>query len=364
MPGRDERGGARRPRPAAAAQADGRRAAVEGPRVQLGPHGRDRLPGRHSCRSRSRATRRPARRSPTPRSPRSRPRRTRRGPPTRCKNTSYADDCLLLAARRPPRSVARGPLPNVPALLLSGRLDMRTPVEDAVQREGAAPEVPARDRPRQRARPGRQRRDRLRRQGAGALHGAPHGRAAVPQHVEPAAADPARAAQRSRRSRRPRRCPATAVARCSPRCARSRTRASRAWRPSTAAGSRAAAGCAAAASPPPTPSPARSRCATTATCRASASAAASPWTAPASAAGSPSAAATPARSTCGRRAPPPARSAGAASPSRSARGASAAQAGADAGAFPEIPRAPAGPATAARAARGALTGFTASPDRG
>jgi hypothetical protein len=46
--------------------------------------------------------------------------------------TSYVDDCLLW-----PNDIARpafaGPLPDVPALLLGGRLDLRTPVENATE---------------------------------------------------------------------------------------------------------------------------------------------------------------------------------------------------------------------------------------
>ena len=54
------------------------------------------------------------------------------------KNTSYADDCLLWP--RDDRVAApRGPLPNVRALLLAGRLDMRTPVEDAVRVQALLP---------------------------------------------------------------------------------------------------------------------------------------------------------------------------------------------------------------------------------
>ncbi len=54
------------------------------------------------------------------------------------RNTSYADDCLLWPRDDHPVP-ARGPLPNVPALLLSGRLDMRTPVEDAVKVKALLP---------------------------------------------------------------------------------------------------------------------------------------------------------------------------------------------------------------------------------
>jgi pimeloyl-ACP methyl ester carboxylesterase len=45
--------------------------------------------------------------------------------------TGYVDDCLLWPqdAPRPPFA---GPLPDVPALLLGGRLDLRTPVENAI----------------------------------------------------------------------------------------------------------------------------------------------------------------------------------------------------------------------------------------
>src|SRR4029079_15299903 len=44
--------------------------------------------------------------------------------------TSYVDDCMQW-----PNDIARqpftGPLPDVPALLLGGRLDLRTPIEHA-----------------------------------------------------------------------------------------------------------------------------------------------------------------------------------------------------------------------------------------
>jgi pimeloyl-ACP methyl ester carboxylesterase len=45
--------------------------------------------------------------------------------------TGYVDDCLLwpVDAPRPPFT---GPLPDVPALLLGGRMDLRTPIENAV----------------------------------------------------------------------------------------------------------------------------------------------------------------------------------------------------------------------------------------
>ena len=254
--GRDERRGPRRPRArccgsSAWATARRRRCASS-----AGASPSRRAAWTHSCRSRSRATRRRARRSPTARSPRSRRRRTRRGPPRRCRNTSYADDCLLWPRDDHPSRSAR-PAPERP------RAAARRPPRHAHagrgrrEGQGAAPEVAARHRPRQRPRPGRQRRHGLRRQGAGALHGAPHGRPAVPQHVQPAAADPARPAHalRGPRARAPSR--AIAAGPCSRRCAPSRTRASPAWRPSTAAGCRAAAGCAAAASPRPTPSRAR-----------------------------------------------------------------------------------------------------------
>lgn len=56
------------------------------------------------------------------------------------KNTSYADDCLFWP--RDDRPVPkRRPLPNVPALLLAGRLDMRTPVEDAVRVKALLPKA-------------------------------------------------------------------------------------------------------------------------------------------------------------------------------------------------------------------------------
>jgi pimeloyl-ACP methyl ester carboxylesterase len=52
--------------------------------------------------------------------------------------TSYADDCLQWPAdpRRPPYS---GPLPDVPALLLGGRLDLRTPAENALRTAAELP---------------------------------------------------------------------------------------------------------------------------------------------------------------------------------------------------------------------------------
>jgi pimeloyl-ACP methyl ester carboxylesterase len=52
--------------------------------------------------------------------------------------TSYVDDCLLW-----PNDAARpqfaGPLPDVPALLLGGRLDLRTPIENAVATRALLP---------------------------------------------------------------------------------------------------------------------------------------------------------------------------------------------------------------------------------
>jgi pimeloyl-ACP methyl ester carboxylesterase len=52
--------------------------------------------------------------------------------------TSYGDDCLRWPAdrRRPPFT---GPLPDVPALLLGGRLDLRTPAENALRTAGQLP---------------------------------------------------------------------------------------------------------------------------------------------------------------------------------------------------------------------------------
>jgi pimeloyl-ACP methyl ester carboxylesterase len=48
------------------------------------------------------------------------------------RDTSYADDCMLWPTdTRPP--LPRRPLPDVRTLLLAGRLDMRTPVEDALR---------------------------------------------------------------------------------------------------------------------------------------------------------------------------------------------------------------------------------------
>ncbi len=44
--------------------------------------------------------------------------------------TSYVDDCLRWPQDAPKRPYA-GPLPDVPALLLGGRLDLRTPIENA-----------------------------------------------------------------------------------------------------------------------------------------------------------------------------------------------------------------------------------------
>jgi hypothetical protein len=58
--------------------------------------------------------------------------------PQTVKNTSYADDCMLWP-RDTRRPAPRGPLPNVPALLLAGRLDMRTPVEDALKVKALLP---------------------------------------------------------------------------------------------------------------------------------------------------------------------------------------------------------------------------------
>jgi pimeloyl-ACP methyl ester carboxylesterase len=52
--------------------------------------------------------------------------------------TSYADDCLLWPPDRP-RPPFTGPLPDVPALLIAGRLDFRTPAENA---EATARELP------------------------------------------------------------------------------------------------------------------------------------------------------------------------------------------------------------------------------
>ena len=46
------------------------------------------------------------------------------------RSTSYAEDCLLWPEQSPP-GPSTEPLPDVPALLLSGRLDFRTPVEGA-----------------------------------------------------------------------------------------------------------------------------------------------------------------------------------------------------------------------------------------
>jgi len=46
--------------------------------------------------------------------------------------TGYVDDCLLWP-RDVPRPPFTGPLPDVPALLLGGRLDVRTPIENALE---------------------------------------------------------------------------------------------------------------------------------------------------------------------------------------------------------------------------------------
>jgi pimeloyl-ACP methyl ester carboxylesterase len=45
--------------------------------------------------------------------------------------TGYVDDCILWPGA-PPRPPFTGPLPDVPALLLGGRLDLRTPIENAL----------------------------------------------------------------------------------------------------------------------------------------------------------------------------------------------------------------------------------------
>jgi pimeloyl-ACP methyl ester carboxylesterase len=52
--------------------------------------------------------------------------------------TSYVDDCLQwpVGTVRPPFT---GPLPDVPALLLGGRLDTRTPIENALATRGELP---------------------------------------------------------------------------------------------------------------------------------------------------------------------------------------------------------------------------------
>jgi pimeloyl-ACP methyl ester carboxylesterase len=52
--------------------------------------------------------------------------------------TGYVDDCLLWP-RDVPRAPFSGPLPDVPALLLGGRLDLRTPVENAVETAAQLP---------------------------------------------------------------------------------------------------------------------------------------------------------------------------------------------------------------------------------
>ena len=52
--------------------------------------------------------------------------------------TSYVDDCLRWPQDAPKRPYA-GPLPDVPALLLGGRLDVRTPIENALATAGQLP---------------------------------------------------------------------------------------------------------------------------------------------------------------------------------------------------------------------------------
>ncbi len=54
------------------------------------------------------------------------------------RDTSAADDCLLWPRDDRPRPSAGG-LPDVPSLLLSGRLDMRTPLEDALRVKALLP---------------------------------------------------------------------------------------------------------------------------------------------------------------------------------------------------------------------------------
>jgi pimeloyl-ACP methyl ester carboxylesterase len=52
--------------------------------------------------------------------------------------SSYVDDCLQWP-QDSPRHSFDGPLPDVPALLLSGRLDTRTPMENAIQTQAQLP---------------------------------------------------------------------------------------------------------------------------------------------------------------------------------------------------------------------------------
>ena len=94
--------------------------------------------------------------------------------------TSYVDDCLAWpgdAIRAP----FTGPLPDVPALLLGGRLDTRTPLENA--RATAARAAALDDRGPQGLGPrrARQRHHRLHGAGAGALHRGRRGRPSVPE---------------------------------------------------------------------------------------------------------------------------------------------------------------------------------------
>lgn len=52
--------------------------------------------------------------------------------------SAYADDCSQFPVQPPPPA-APGPLPDVPALLLGGRLDMRTPIENAEEVKALLP---------------------------------------------------------------------------------------------------------------------------------------------------------------------------------------------------------------------------------
>jgi pimeloyl-ACP methyl ester carboxylesterase len=54
--------------------------------------------------------------------------------------TSYADDCLQWPGDPNVLPSFNGPLPNVPALLLGGRLDTRTPIENAFETHAQLPE--------------------------------------------------------------------------------------------------------------------------------------------------------------------------------------------------------------------------------
>lgn len=53
--------------------------------------------------------------------------------------SAYADDCSLFPRLATPTVVDSGPLPDVPALLLGGSLDMRTPIENARELKALLP---------------------------------------------------------------------------------------------------------------------------------------------------------------------------------------------------------------------------------